>query len=220
MPSKYYNRNFKPQYFYHVFNRGAYKNKIFLNEQDYETFTEILTYYLKYPTAKHFSYKNKTENPYVKVPNLGIDSVRLIAYCLMPNHFHFILKQMPSATDKTGISNLMRRVMITYSMYFQYKYNHTGTLLQGRYKNVIVDTDEQLLYLSKYIHQNPSKLVKNLSTYLYFSLPIYLKISKPDKSNKWLHPEYIFKLTSNYSKFFTSPTKESHTKLIEKITLE
>jgi len=217
MPSKYYNRNFKPQHSYHIFNRGAYKHKVFRDKRDYKTFTRILAYYLKHPTAKRFSYEKHVNQPYLRVRNPYLDSVRLVAYCLMPNHFHFILKQMPTATNKTGISNLMRRVMITYSMHFQYKYKHTGALFQGRYKSVTVDTGKQLLHLSKYLHQNPSKLTKTISKYPYSSLPIYLKQSKP---LKWLHPEYVLKLTKNYTRFFNSPTKTPHTKLIEKLTIK
>ena len=200
MPSEYYNRNFRPQYYYHIFNRGAYKHKIFKDTQDYETFIEILIYYLTYPTAKHFSYKKLVNKPYIKVPNLYVDSVRLISYCL-----HFILKQTPSADKKTNISNLMRRTMITYSMHFHYKYKHSGSLFESKFKNVIVDTKEQLLHLSKYIHKHQTN---------YSSLPIYLKETEPVN---WLYPEYVLKLTKNYYQFFKSPTKKTHT---EKLTLE
>ena len=217
MPSKYYNRNFRPQHFYHIFNRGAYKNNIFRDQEDYETFTRILTYYLKYPTAKRFSYPKYVKRPYLRVRNSHVDTVRLVAYCLMPNHFHFILKQTPSADKKTNISNLMRRVMITYSFHFQYKHKHSGALFGSRYKNVVVETDEQLLYLSKYIHLNPSKLTKNLNGYPYSSLPYYLKQTEPVS---WLYPEYALKLTRNYYQFFKSPTKETDTKKIESLTLE
>ncbi|MBU1085605.1 transposase [Patescibacteria group bacterium] len=208
MPSEYYNRNFRPQYFYHIFNRGAYKHEIFHDKEDYETFIEILTYYLKFPTAKYFSYKDTVKQPYSKVRNLHVDSVRLVTYCLMPNHFHFVLKQMPSADKKTNISNLMRRLMITYAMYFQHKHKHNGAIFQGRYKNVIVDSNEQLLHLSKYIHQHQTP---------YSSLPIYLKQAEP---TDWLYPEYTLKLTKNYSKFLTSPTKEQAVKKLEPLTLE
>lgn len=217
MPSIYYNRNFKPQYFYHIYNRGAYKHRIFKDSQDYNVFIEILAYYLKCPTAKHFSYKKLIKNPYIKVPNLCVDSVRLVTYCLMPNHFHFIFKQMPEAIKKTNISNLMRRLSITYAMYFQYKYQHTGALFESKYKNVKVDTNKQLLHLSKYIHKNPNKLTKNLENYAFSSLPNYLKQTKPIN---WLYPEYVLKLVNNYQKFIKSPTKKSNIKNLNKIKLD
>jgi len=214
MPSKYYYRNFKPQYFYHIFNRGAYKNKIFLDQKDYQTFTDILAYYLKYPKTKNFSYQKKVNK--FQVRNLE-NTVHLTAYVLMPNHFHLLLKQLPSATPKTNISNLMRRFIITYAMYFQNKYKHTGTIFQSRYKCVLVDSKEQLLYLSKYIHQNPQKLQPNLATYPYSSYPIYInKLETPE----WLHPEYILKLTKNYQQFVKQPVPESNLNQFTPLTLE
>lgn len=217
MPSKYYHRNFKPQHFYHILNRGAYKNKVFLDKDDYQTFTDILTYYIKYPTAKFYSYKHLTPNPYIKVPNLYIDSVRLVAYCLMPNHFHLILKQTPKADSHTNITNLMRRLTITYSMYFQKKYQHDGSLFQGKYKSVTVDSNQQLLYLSKYIHLNPQKLTNKLINYLHSSYPAYLnKIDVP----KWLHPNYVLKLTKNYKRFIQYPTSIAETEKIEALTID
>jgi len=214
MPSKYYYRNFKPQYFYHIFNRGAYKNKIFLDQKDYQTFTDILAYYLKYPKTKNFSYQKKVNK--FQVRNLE-NTVHLTAYVLMPNHFHLLLKQLPSATPKTNISNLMRRFIITYAMYFQNKYKHTGAIFQGRYKCVLVDSKEQLLYLSKYIHQNPQKLQPNLANYPFSSYPIYInKLETPE----WLHPEYILKLTKNYQQFVKQPVPESNLNQFTPLTLE
>lgn len=208
MPSEYYNRNFRPQHFYHIFNRGAYKHKIFKDKKDYQVFLEILAYYLKFPTAKYFSYKNTVKQPYSKVRNLPVDSVRLVAYCLMSNHFHFILKPMPSADKKTNISNLMRRLMITYAMYFQNRYKHSGAIFQGRYKNVVVDSNEQLLYLSKYIHQHQTS---------YSSLSVYLKQTDP---LDWLYPKYILKLTKNYSIFLISSDTKSNLKKLKTLTIE
>jgi len=214
MPSKYYNRNFKPQHYYHIFNRGAYKNKIFLDKKDHQVFISILSYYLNYPRSRHFAYQ-KIVNKF-KVRNLK-KTVHLVAYCLMPNHFHLLLKQLPAATDKTNISNLMRRLMIAYAMYFQNKYQHVGTLLQGRYKNILVDTNEQLLYLSKYIHQNPLSAHKDLTTYPYSSYQAYInKIEIP----KWLHPEDVLKHTKNYQQFINTPTKEVDTNKILPLTLD
>jgi len=214
MPSKYYYRNFRPQYFYHIFNRGAYKNKIFLEESDYIIFIEILSYYLKFPTARHFNYQNIVKE--FKVPNFKY-TIHCIAYCLMPNHSHLILKQLPEATKKTNISNLMRRLSITYAIYFKYKYKHSGSLFEGRFKNVTVDSNEQLLYLSKYIHQNPQELTKKLLNYPYSSYPAYInKVILP----KWLHPEYIFKLQSDYQQFIEKPLIEKEINSLEGLILE
>ena len=216
MPSKYYNRNFRPQHFYHVFNRGAYKNKVFLEKEDYEMFTSILSYYLKYPRTKNFAYQKKVNE--FQVRNLEDEpTIHLVAYCLMPNHFHLLLKQLPKAINKTNISNLMKRLSITYAMYFQNKYKHVGTLFQGKFKNTTVETDEQLVYLSKYIHLNPQGIVQSLDNYPYSSYQAYInKIKLP----KWLHPEYVLKLQKDYKKFVEAPIKDREEGLLEKIILE
>ena len=216
MPSKYYIRNFKPQHFYHIFNRGAYKHKIFKDKEDFQIFENILTYFLKYPRTKYFSYQklvNKFEvRNFEKEP-----TVHLVSYCLMPNHFHLLLKQLPKATEKTNISNLMRRLSITYSLHFKHKYKHTGSLFEGKFKSVEVDSSEQLLYLSKYIHQNPIKLINRLENYLHSSLPVYLKQTEP---LDWLYPKYVTKLIKNYSKYFKSSTQEQETKRMENLILD
>jgi len=217
MPSKYYSRNFRPQHYYHVFNRGAYKNKVFLDKEDYETFLSILEYYLLYPRSKHFSYTKIVNEPYKNVKVRNLISIHLVAYCLMPNHFHLLLKQLPSATMKTNISNLMRRLSITYAMYFQNKYKHTGALFEGKFKNVTVEFDDQLLYLSKYIHLNPVKLVKKLIDYPYSSYLAYISEAiKPD----YLHSDYVLKLEKNYIKFVEMPSKNQEENRIEKLLFE
>lgn len=135
----------------------------------------------------------------------------------MPNHFHLLLKQLPSATPATNISNLMRRFIITYAMYFQNKYQHTGSIFQSRYKCVKIDSKEQLLYLSKYTHQNPQKLSPNLENYSFSSLPAYInKAETPE----WLHPEYILKLTKNYEQFIKKPTSDSERTRFTPLNLE
>ena len=218
MPSKYYNRNFRPQHFYHLLNRGAYKNKIFRDQQDYELFISILSYYLKNPIGKCLSYQTQVKKPHIRIKApTNPPTVHLVAYCLMPNHFHLLVKQLPEATEKTNISNLMRRTMVTYAMEFQNKYKHAGTIFEGRYKNVEVDTDEQLLYLSKYIHQNPIKKVKKLTKYPYSSLPVYLKQAEP---LDWLYPNYVLKLTNNYSQYLNTPVKESESDQFSSLILD
>lgn len=102
----------------------------------------------------------------------------------------------------------MRRTMVTYAMEFQNKYKHTGTIFEGRYKNVEVDSNKQLLYLSKYIHQHQTP---------YSSLPIYLKQTEP---LDWLYPNYVLKLTNNYSQYLNTPVKESESDQFSSLTLD
>lgn len=200
MPSKYYLRNFVPGYYYHLYNRGAYKNIIFRDTSDYNVFLEIIEYYLKFPTGKPLSYFERAVNKDTfKVRNLE-DQVKqsfsIVCFCLMPNHYHLLLKQETKPSTKSSISNFMRRLNITYAMYIVDKYKHSGTLYQGRYKNVLVNNQRQLLYLTQYIHRNPIKLLEkgqNLSFYKYSSYPCYI-----DKQNiDWLNKKDILNYFDN-----------------------
>lgn len=173
MPSIYYERNFVKNYYYHIYNRGANKDIVFKENSDYETFIEILGYYLTYPTGLPLSIFDRTVN---KVPNLVESTCNLTSYCLMPNHFHLNLIQCLEPIFNNCIPNLMKRIITTYVMYFNKKYGHSGALFEGKYKNILVDHDSQLLSLTRYIHRNPLKIIGSepLQNYEYSSYPIYL----------------------------------------------
>ena len=101
--------------------------------------------------------------------------VEIIAYCLMPNHFHFLLKQ----SKENGMSVFVGNVSNSYTRYFNTKYKRTGPLLQGKFKAVRIESEEQLFHLSRYIHLNSfssclTKTLDELCKYQYSSLPEYL----------------------------------------------
>lgn len=191
MPNKYFIRNFQPRTYHHIFNRGSFKHKVFRKKKDYETFIDILKYYLRYPTLSplsklsHLKLANasKTKQPAVK-------PYRLNAYCLMPNHFHLLLFQKESSPT---LSDLLKKISVTYAMYFQQQYHHSGRLFEGRFKSVKVFDYPQLLYLTKYIHLNPIKLTEGShpSNYPYSSLRDYLLLNKAEKD--WLDSTTILK---------------------------
>lgn len=227
MPSIYYQRNFQPNCFYHVYNRGAHKQNIFLTKQDYSTYISILRYYLDYPTGQPISYLNR-----FKVPNLDIlpqhKPVEIICYCLMPNHFHLLLRQTDYANLKTNISNFMRRTSITYALYFQNTHSHSGAIFQGKYKNILIDSDPYLLHLNRYIHLNPLDLpsIKSPQNYPYSSYQQYLH---PQKKT-WINSSPILKFFqhstqipqikhSNYQAFIEDTHIDS-TSILNNLTLE
>lgn len=186
MPSVYLQRNFEPNTYHHIFNRGCFKQKIFRKQKDYETFLDILKYYLRYPKLASLTrltqHANKTKQQIIK-PYL------LLAYCLMPNHFHLLLFQKEASPT---LSNLLRKVSVTYAMYFQQQYQHSGALFQGRFRSIKIFDNDQLLYLSKYIHLNPLKSVGSvLTNYPYSSLRDYLLLNKAEKD--WLDSTTILK---------------------------
>mgnify|MGYP001589973389 CR=1 FL=1 len=175
MSSIYYQRIFIPGSYYHIYNRGAHQQNLFQDDKDYQTFTEILGYYLLHPQGIPKSILNRKPKGY-KVTNLVISpSCSLLAYCLMPNHFHFMIRQ---EENELTISDLMRRVCIGYSMYYNDRHHHSGTIFQGRYKNILISNEYQWIYLSKYIHRNPAHLQSyepcKLVDYKYSSYPSYV----------------------------------------------
>lgn len=137
--------------FYHIYNRGVDKRKIFMTDEDYVRFIHSLYEF----NDKHFAL------PYNRIfakrnnRNYHKPLVKIICFCLMPNHFHLILQQLVDG----GVTQFMRKLGTGYSMYFNLKYKRSGALFQGKFKAKIVETDEYLLLLSRYVHLNPLELV-------------------------------------------------------------
>lgn len=176
---------------YHIFNRGVNKQPIYYAKRNYLRAIESLKFYLtSSPPVRYSRFINlpNEERKIVlrkmaKKEKLG----DLITYCLMPNHFHLLLKQNIDA----GITILMRNFQISYTRYLNTKYDRTGPLLQGQFKAVRIEDVEQLLHVSRYIHLNPfiSYLVKDiesLTTYPWSSLAEYLDLIEDEICNKEL----------------------------------
>lgn len=169
MPSPFVIRSFEENSYWHVFNRGVDKRKIFLDEDDFKIFKYYLYIYLSPIDAILKIYPQLPLR--VQRNNLN-DQADLIAYCLMPNHFHFLLGQK----SKTAISKLMKQVSNAYTRFFNAKYDRVGSMMQGRFKAVRIKTDEQLVHVSRYIHLNPvsANLVKDLRYYKWSSYNGYI----------------------------------------------
>jgi hypothetical protein len=139
----------------------------------------------------------------------------------MPNHFHLLVKQL----NDRSISGFINSICTRYSMYFNKKYDRVGSLFQGPFRAVLVNNDEYLLHLSRYIHRNPLELNKNLES-AYSSYKCYIgkqKIPwlKPDfilsYFNKKLNPE--FKKVQNYQDFVEKLKMDSQD-ILGKLTLD
>lgn len=166
-------------HFYHIYNRGVEKRRIFLDKREHRRFIDTLTYYrYQRPQFKYSRFlKLSVKEREMYLTNLAKTSsplVTFVSYVLMPNHFHLLVQQL---TDD-GISRLMKLLLDSYTRYFNTKNERVGPLLQGQFKAVRVESDEQLLHLSRYIHLNPytSYLVKtidNLHLYPWSSLQQY-----------------------------------------------
>jgi putative transposase len=148
--------------YYHVMNRGQGKKDIFHDKVYYDAFLEILS---------------------ESVIKFGLE---VHAYCLMTNHYHLLV-----STPRGNLQRAMRHIGSVYTQKYNRLSKIDGALFKGRYKAVLVDSDEYLLHLSKYIHKNPleANMVKDLSGYPWSSYPAYIGKRKHDK---WLTMDEVY----------------------------
>lgn len=181
--------------FYHLYNRGLEKKDIFIQSRDYSLFIDTFFYYqIQNPKPRFSNYRQSKLFPVDPTKKI----VDIICYCLMHNHFHLLVKQLKDG----GITEFMRRFILSYIKYRNLKYKHQGPLLNGPFKAVRMETDEQLIHVSRYIHLNPlvSLLVKNLNLYPWSSYKTYVGLD----NNPRLAKEEIlnfFKSPKDYKKF-------------------
>jgi putative transposase len=133
--------------YYHLYNRGTEKRIIFLDKQDYDYFLFLL-YVCN--TVKSIKIREVTKD-FDREETI----VDIGAYCLMPNHFHILVREKTEG----GISKFMLKMMTAYSMYFNKKYKRTGKLYEGVFKSSFIDNENYLKYTYSYIHLNPAKII-------------------------------------------------------------
>lgn len=196
-------RDYKPNFeggYFHSYNRGVNKSLIFLDEQDYENFiyrAKILLSLVPLP-------KRKKNGKCIRLKPLLLNSLEILCYCLMPNHFHFLFKQ-----NKVGAQKIFfRRLCTSYSIYFNKKYKRVGHVFQDIYKTKNVLDDNYLTQLTGYIHLNPS----DPFSWKYSSLSEYLG----QKGNGLCQPGFFMKahkITSkSYLKFLKNKYTDQHLK--------
>lgn len=195
--------------FYHLFNRGVEKRQVFSNSNDYSRFLDVLYYYqFQGPKPRFSTYKRFKQKDFDKKPKI----VEIECYCLMPNHFHLLVRQL----KEKGVEEFMRKVLNSYTKYFNTRHKRIGPLFQGAFKAVIVETDEQLLHLSRYIHLNPftSGLVEKLEDYQYSSFLAYTKQSKDQLCTEQTILNF-FKNSKGYAEFIAD--NQEYARELEKI---
>jgi REP element-mobilizing transposase RayT len=142
--------------FYHIYNRGTSKQKIFLGDEDKNRFTQLL--YLCNGT-KSFVYRNLSQKKVFEFSfDKGENLVEICSWVLMDNHFH-LLVYLPDNVSGINISSFISRLEAAYLKYFNEKRNRTGNLFEGRFKSILIDSDDHLKYLFSYIHLNPLKMM-------------------------------------------------------------
>jgi putative transposase len=176
--------------FYHIYNRGVDKRKTFASENDYARFKYNL----------YLSNSNKSFNVSDIIKCIGKrdtifslprenELVTIHAYVIMPNHFHLLLSQK----KENGVSLFMQKLSTAYTMYFNKKNNRSGSLFQGTFKSIHVDSDRYLMYLFAYIHANPFSAVATngrisindtdkVLIYPHSSIIDYQKVTRPENS--------------------------------------
>lgn len=179
MPSPYVIKTYTPNTYHHVFNRGVNKQLIFQDDLDYRVFLNLLRTALQHPTGV------------IRRKNFA-NEIQLVAYCLMPNHFHLLVRQV----SERALASFMRSVMNAYSRYYNQKYSRTGKLCEGTFKAKLIKNDAQLVETSRYIHRNPARLTSILD-YAYSSFSFYMQ----DGVAPWLDFDPIFQQFANVQEY-------------------
>ncbi len=204
MPAKNSIKSYYEGGYYHLYNRGVEKRTIFLDKQDYFVFLSYLKEYLMPKDEDGLSQKlvdpatsSAEKNKILKLLRMNnfADEITLLAYCLMPNHFHFFLKQKSAGS----IDKFMNSLGTRYSMYFNKKHDRVGSLYQDVYKAVSVVNESQFVYLSKYIHKQALALQGDALQEQPSSFREYLG----DRQTEWVNPtevlSYFSKINPDFS---------------------
>lgn len=192
MPAKNSIKQYLENGYYHLYNRGVEKRLIFLDRQDYTVFLSYLKEYLLPKDEK--ALRQKLADPNITsrerdrlIKKLSLNNfageITLVAYCLMPNHFHFLVKQKSAQ----AIDAFMQSLSTRYTMYFNHKYERVGSLYQAVYKASSIDTDQYLLELSRYIHKQALEIGDQPCSYLDYT---------GERQNEWIKPEKILSFFS------------------------
>jgi len=149
-------RSFNPEHYYHIYNRGVEGRNVFTTDQDYQRFLETIDFYLYEQNISYTQFQNlypAARQAYSRLNPKGLETLRvkLIAYCLMPNHFHLLLKP----AEKNGLTRFASDISNSYTRYFNIKNERLGNLFQGTFKDKEISSEESLLQVSRYIHLNP-----------------------------------------------------------------
>ena len=186
--------------FYHLYNRGNSKQKIFFYKKDYEQFIKLL-----YICNSVKSQKTRDLGKDYYLYDRNETLVDVGAYCLMPNHFHILVKEK----EEGGISKFMQKLSTAYVMYFNERYKRSGGLFEGKFKSEYVGNDRYLKYIFSYINLNPLKLIdknwkengfknfseveKYLDRYKYSSFPDHLAKNRAESKilNLKVFPDYF-----------------------------
>lgn len=211
---------------YHICNRGIDRRPTFTAIKDYRRVLFVLKYYqyLNPPVrlSRLLSLQKEQQKEILNYLEKENDKlIDIICYCFMPNHYHILVKQL---SDK-GISTFISKFQNSYTKYFNIVHKKEGPLFLDQFKAVRIESDEQLVHVSRYIHINPFtsfvvKDIDSLCVYQWSSLNEYLDINIPSVCRKDLVMS-LFKNIKDYKNFIIDQTGyQRELAKIEHLTLE
>ncbi|MBI2631240.1 transposase [Candidatus Nomurabacteria bacterium] len=195
--------SFAANNFYHIYNRGVDKRLIFLDSEDLLRFLKIMKIFnVTEPIGSVYEYSFKELGS--SAPKL----VNFVAYCLNQNHFHFILEPL----IENGIQKFMHRLSTGYTNYFNEKYKRSGSLFQGSYKAIHINTNDYLLHVSAYVNLNDKvHRERNKEWMKKFPFSSFLEYKSKEIKNQICEKVIIleqFRSSQEYEKFALSSLKD------------
>lgn len=198
--------------YYHLYNRGVNKQKIFIDKRDWVRFLFCILYFQSPLVIYNL---NRPVGNFVRHSVFNMDEVEiiankyveLVAFCLMPNHFHLLVQEK----EEGGISRYMQRVQNAYTKYSNTRYKKSGHLFQGPYQIVHIEDNEQLIYLSAYIHKNPGELKGFRNKEDVYTWSSYQDYTKENRFPSLLKPDVIIEQYES-AKEYQRAVKESGAK--------
>src|SRR3989338_9667982 len=190
--------------YYHIYSRGVEKRKVFMNSKDYQRFMALLYIMNQNEPFKMENFLRDKQNNLKNIFNQKREKtfVSILAYCLMPNHFHLILYEHTEG----GISKFMMKLLTAYSMYFNTKYERSGPLFMHPFRSQHISSESQFLWIFSYIHLNPLKVLKGkntpthlLQSYKYSSYPDYEGVKRVESKilDLSLTPDFLLETDLN-----------------------
>ncbi len=176
--------------YFHIYNKGVESRKLFIDEEDYQVFIGYLRDYISAPQdptklKQTFSVNGRTFQGIPHQPKNYFNKVEVLAFSLLPDHFHLLVKE----NYKDSLQKLIRSLSTRYAIYYNKKYKRTGSLFQGPYKSAHVKDLSQLLYLTRYIHREPT--VKTFSSYKEYI---------GERVTTWIKPNIVISYFDNLKK--------------------
>lgn len=201
-----------PGEMYHVFNRSVARQPVFINRWDFERAINLIDYYRYFRPPLRFSHFNRLpiaqKDMYLsKLSEKYKSHITIFAFCLMSNHFHFLLRE----EQEGGISTFMRNFQNSYGKYFNTKYDRSGAVFQSMFKAIHIETEEQLIHVARYIHLNPytAQLIRQitqLDKYRWSSFPYYCH----GHENSFVNTTYMIQLFSSLQAFQQFTYDQAH----------